>query len=129
MARRHLSGKNAEQLPRSVTDDRGEEIPVTKDAGTFLYVSEDGNAWPKRPTVGLPLDLAWLQVGDLVSLRDLRPGFSMGDLSPVRLIEIKTELLIHPGKWGQLRRNVLAVAAETDDQYEAAVAQGVSRAT
>jgi hypothetical protein len=124
MPRRRLSGRNAEQFPRSVTDLHGEEIPITKDAGTFIYVTTDGT-WPKRPVVGLPLDVAWLQVGDLVQLRNLRPGFFMGDLSPVRLVEIKIEILIHAGKWGQIRRDVLAVPAETDAQYEAEVAAQV----
>lgn len=106
MARRHLSGRNAKQLPRSVTV-AGEEIPVTKDAGTFIYLTEDGQSWPKRPTVALPLDVAWLQEGSIVALRDLRPGFFMGKLSHVRVLEINTEFLIHPGKWGQIRREVL----------------------
>jgi hypothetical protein len=111
-----------------VTDDRGEEIPVSKDAGTFIYVSEDGETWPKRPLVGLPLDLAWLQIGDVLQLKDLRPGFFMGQLSPVRLVDVRIEILIHPGKWGQVRRNVLAVPAETDDEYITAVQEGVNRA-
>ncbi len=128
MARRHLSGRNKQQLPKSVTDDRGEEIPVSKDAGTFIYVSEDGQSWPKRPLVGLPLDLAWLQIGDVLQLKDLRPGFFMGQLSPVRLVDVRIEILIHPGKWGQVRRNVLAVPAETDDEYITAVQEGVNRA-
>jgi hypothetical protein len=107
MARRRPSGRNAQQLPRSVTIG-GEEIPVTKDAGTFIYVTEDGTTWPKRPTVGLPLDVAWLREGEMVLLRDLRPGFFMGRLSHVRVLEVRTEVLVHPGKWGQIRREVLA---------------------
>ncbi|MCX7783959.1 MAG: hypothetical protein N2318_10010 [Meiothermus sp.] len=128
MPRRHLSGRNAQQLPKSVTDDRGEEIPVTKDAGTFIYLSEDGETWPKRPLVGLPLDVAWLQVGDVLELRNLKPGIFMGTLSHVRLVDIRTEILIHPGKWGQIRRNALAVPAETLDEYEQAVKAGVENA-
>jgi hypothetical protein len=120
--KRHLSGRNAEQLAKSVTVG-GEEIPVSKDAGTFIYITPDGINWPKKPTVGLPLDLAWLQVGDLVRLCDLRPGFSMGHLSHVRLVEVLVDILIHPGKWGQVRRNVLAIAAESEEEYQAAVAE------
>lgn len=115
MARRHLSGRNAQQLPKSVTDDRGEEIPVTKDAGTFIYVTEDGETWPKRPLVGLPLDLAWLGEGDVLAIRDLRPNFFMGKLSHVRVLAIKTEILVHPGKWGQVRREALVEELEDWD--------------
>lgn len=112
MARRHLSGRNKQQLPKSVTDDRGEEIPVSKDAGTFIYVSEDGETWPKRPLVGLPLDLAWLREGDILAVRNLRPGFFMGKLSHMRVLEIRTELLVHAGRWGQIRREALVEELE-----------------
>ncbi|WP_244403973.1 hypothetical protein [Meiothermus ruber] len=101
---------------------------MTKDAGTFIYLSEDGESWPKKPLVGLPLDLAWLQVGDVLQVKDLRPSFFMGTLSPVRLVEIQIEILIHSGKWGQIRRNVLAVPAETDDEYINAVQEGINHA-
>lgn len=104
---RHLSGRNKEQLPRSVVDSKGESIPITKDAGTFIYVAEADGTWPKKHLVAVPIDVPWVQERAQLSIKDLRPGFGMGKLTHVRVLQVELEVELHAGKWGQIRRRVL----------------------
>lgn len=118
---RHLSGRNKEQLPRSISDWKGEEIPVTKDSGTFIYLAEADGVWPKKPVVALPLDVQWLEPGLELRVRDIRPDFFTGDFLHVRVLDTDVQIEIRPGKWGQIRRNVLVEQIATPEALNQAV--------
>jgi hypothetical protein len=107
MARRHLSGRNKAQLPKSVEVD-GHEIPVARSAATFIYLSQDGS-WPKEPLVALDYDATWMTEGTTFDLKDLRPGLDMGLTTWVQILDSHSTVEVHRGKWGQVRRKVLAV--------------------
>lgn len=114
MARRHLSGRNAKQLPK-IVEIAGQPIPVVKDAATEIYVAENGE-WPRRPLTTLLVDMPWMEEGVDFEMLNLIPGHNMGARIEARVIEIKVVVEVHEGKYGQVRRKVL-VEAEGDTSF------------
>jgi hypothetical protein len=89
-------------------------VPVVKDVGTFLYLSEDGVEWPVTPHK--LLDGAYdLQEGVHVEIEGMAPGAGMGEVRGAYIVRVKVRVSIDPtGKYShfaQLKRLVYAVFA------------------
>ncbi len=99
------------------TDELGREVrvPVTKDAGSFVYIRGHDGSWPSTPVVSLAYDAAWLVDGAVFELVEMRPGNGMGATQMVEVVELRIQTSIHPGKWGQVKRLALVVPIEHDD--------------
>lgn len=83
-----------------------EGIPANLDEVTYLYWSEDGS-WPRAPFLLLRRDLHWVEEGAVLAIRDLRPESEMGVVTHVRVLEVRTEIHLYRGRYGQLVRKVL----------------------
>lgn len=114
--KRRPSGRNKEQLPRAI-EVGAEAIPVVKDAATFIYIANGDGTWPPRPITALLTDLPWMEEGATFLLKDLRPGESMGATAEARVIETNTDVEVHRGKWGQVRRRVLVEILDGDISF------------
>ena len=82
------------------------EIPPVKAEGTYIYLAEEVR-WPEKPHVILATALFWLQEGMLLELQDLRPSSAMGALMRVRVVEVRPQLRVFPGWYGQVVVHVL----------------------
>lgn len=98
-------------------DSEGREIrvPVAKDAGTFVYICGRNGGWPSTPVVSLAYDAQWLVEGAVFEVVEMRPGQGMGTQRMVEVIDVRLRVSLHPGKWGQAQRLVLATPVEHDD--------------
>lgn len=84
----------------------GERIPLLRDAGTYIYLAENGS-WPERPLTVLLADLFWIKEGEVLELEDLRPEGEMGKVFRARVLEVRPRVQVHQGKYGQIIRRVL----------------------
>ena len=82
------------------------EIPPVKSEGTYIYLAEEGR-WPEKPHVILTTALFWLHEGMLLELQDLRPASAMGSLMRVRVLEVRPQVRVFPGWYGQVVVHVL----------------------
>lgn len=88
------------------------KVPAVKDAGTFVYLAEDGK-WPKAPVTTLLIDSP---LSEEFELEEGRPGKGMGKVTTVRVLERRLRVVIHPGKFGQIKRLVLVTPTLSNDE-------------
>lgn len=100
-----------------------DRIPANLDEITYLYFAEDGG-WPPAPFLLLRKDLDWLQEGQVLAIRDLRPESQMGKVTHVRVLEVQAEIQLHRGRYGQLVRKVLLEPIPSMEEVNRIVAEG-----
>ena len=94
------------------------KIPVVKDTGTIIYLTDDGE-WPDTPIAVIPADIDWMTEGKEFVLESRTPG-SMGKRVMARVVETQHSIQIErkSGKYahlGQAKRNVLV--QEINDKF------------
>jgi len=85
-----------------------EGIPPVRYEATYIYLTEDGT-WPRNPIAIIPKDLSWIEEDTFLQIRDLRPSSQMGEVTHVRVIEVRPEIHISTGRYSQVIRRVLVV--------------------
>lgn len=94
-------------------------VPAVKDAGSFVYIREHGGGWPNEPVVTLAYDAQWLTEGAVLELKEMRPGHGMGRLTMVQVVELRIQIGLFEGKYGQVHRLALVAPIEHDDRLAA----------
>ncbi|BDP42885.1 hypothetical protein DAETH_28540 [Deinococcus aetherius] len=111
------AGSNSKRFAEVKKGDEVTKIPVVKDAGTFIYLSED-HSWPTLPVTTLLTDVSWIQEGSVFTLKDNRPGTrgGMGHKTKVFVVAVDMTVAIWPGKYGQIERHVLTNPVPSNDE-------------
>lgn len=113
-------GGNSRRFATVEVPDGVVKIPVVKDAGTVVYLSDD-YTWPKSPRTMVLSDTAWMVEGSTFNLVNLRPGNGkgMGHKTPVVVVAVEMDVLEYEGKFGQVLRRVLVNPAPDKDAINA----------
>lgn len=102
----------------------GESIPVLEDVATLLYLADETGRWPLKPLNYIRADLPWLTEGTVLELEDLNPGNGrMGDTLSVIVLQVRTKVQLHQGKYGQVIRRVLVGQVPDQDDMDALFAE------
>jgi hypothetical protein len=101
---------------RSFIEVGGERIPVLDDVATLLYLADDDEEWPAKPFNFIRSDLPWLLEGMVVALRNLDPSGDMGKALSVQVVQVRVEVQMHAGKYGQVIRRVLLSEVLPDEE-------------
>lgn len=99
------------------------KVPAVKDAGTFIYMTTDGQ-WPKHYTTVLLIDSS---LEDEFELEEGRPGHGMGNVVTVRVLERRLRVVNHPGKYGQIKRLVLVTPTVSNDEMAEMASAGLRK--
>lgn len=101
-------GSNSKRFA-TVHTPEGEElkVPVAKDAATFIFIATETGDWPATPITTLLADASWITEGATLVLEELRPGEGMGSRRTVQVVEMRVQVAVHKGKFGQIKRMVL----------------------
>lgn len=98
----------------------GERIPVMEDVATLLYLADQTGAWPPKPLNYIRADLPWLVEGVVLELENLNPkGGRMGESLSVIVLQVRTKVQLHAGKYGQVIRRVLVGQVPDQEEIEA----------
>ncbi len=103
------------------------KVPAAKDAATFVYVSENGG-WPRNAITALTYDVTWLVEGAFVDLKEMRPGRGMGEIRTFQVLEVRQEICVYPGKYGQAIRMVLLREVRSTNEIASMVTEDLERA-
>jgi len=116
MSRRRPSGRgsNSRRFAEiEAPDGQTLKVPAVKDVGTFLFLSDDGETWPSRPSTKL-LDAAFdLQEGAYFEIEETGAGAGMGRITGAKVVKVVVRVgMDSTGKYSsfaQLKRLVYAV--------------------
>lgn len=103
------AGSKSQRLVKESGPD-GDEllVPQVKDAATAIFVANEDGTWPAKPVTVLLTDAAWIQEGATFTLEEMRPGRGMGSKITAQVIDVRVHISIWPGKYGQIKRFILA---------------------
>lgn len=105
-------------------DGKALKVPVTRDVGTFLFLSRDGQTWPSRPS-GKIMDAAPdLQEGVIFDVENLVPAaelegvkLGMGEFVAAQVVRVRVVVALDPtgrySQFAQLKRLIYAVLLPT----------------
>lgn len=112
------AGSNSRRfIERTEPDGTRVRVPAVKDAGSFVYIRENDGGWPSEPAVTLAYDAQWLTEGTVLELKEMRPGRGMGELTMVQVVEVRIQLGLFAGKYGQVHRLALVTPVAHDDDF------------
>jgi len=106
-------GSNSRRFAEIQTPD-GEtlKVPVAKDVGTFLYITDIGASWPRHPSALLLDSASDLQEGALIEIEEAGAGAGMGSITGARIEKVVVRVAVDSSgrysRFAQLKRLVFA---------------------
>lgn len=117
-------GSNSRRFAKVTTPD-GEtlKVPVAKDVGTFIFLRNPGEPWPKKATAVLLDPAVELQEGAYIEIEEAGAGAGMGSLTGATITRVQVRVSIDSTgrytKFAQLKRLVFAEREPTLDELAA----------
>jgi hypothetical protein len=104
-------------------DGREEKVPAPKDAATYIFVATEEGDWPKTFLARLTYDITWIVDGIVFELQEMRPGRGMGEVTTVKVLDVRARIDIYPNGRAQVRRMVLVTPVPSAEERSDTFAQ------
>lgn len=114
--RRRPSGLNANEQRFAfikMPDGRAARVPAAKDAATYICLANADGDWTENAIGMFAYDVTWLVEGETLQLEEMRPGYGMGSLITVRVVDSLNRMQRHEGNYLQMQRFILCEEVES----------------